>query len=160
MKNYTYKQGFVLLELSTVIAIIGIFAVVAIPSYTPYIKRAKISEGIGLIDNVQHAISEYYAHTGNFPSNIKALSLQDSKLQGKYVDDIQVENGAIHIRFNDKTLSKTTPYLTFRPALLTADSDNTFMAWICGYTEIPQNMKVIGQNKTTIRPLYLPLTCR
>jgi len=160
LKNYLYKQGFVLLELATVIAIIGVLAIMTLPSYTPYLKRAKVSEGISLMNNIQQAIVEYYAHTGNFPLDIKALSLQNSKLRGKYVTDIQVENGAIHLSFNDRTLAKSTPYLTFRPALLTENVDNTFMAWHCGYAEMPQNMHVFGQNKTNIKPLYLPPFCR
>jgi len=161
LKNNECKQGFVLLELATVIAILGVLAIMTLPSYTQYIKRAKISEGIALISNVQQAILDYYAHTGNFPTNIQAVGLTGAqKLKGKYVTDIQVENGAIHLSFNDKSLSKSTPVLTFRPAQLTANSENTIISWVCGYADVLQGMKATGNNKTTIKALYLPLSCR
>ena len=145
----------------TVISIIAILAMMAMPTYTQYIKQAKISEGVALVTNVQQAIVEYYAHTGDFPANIQAVGLTGAqKLKGHYVADIQVENGAIHLIFNDKTLSKSTSLLTIRPALLTANPDNNIISWVCGYTEILQGMKPIGINKTNIKALYLPLSCR
>jgi len=161
LKNCEYKQGFVLLELATVIAIIGVLAIMTLPAYIQYLKQAKVAEGIALVSNVQQAIVKYYAHTGNFPVNIQAVGLTGAqKLKGHYVTDIQVENGAIHLTFKDKTLSKSTPLLSFRPALLTANPDNHIINWVCGYTDVLQGMKPIGNNKTTIKPLYLPLSCR
>jgi len=161
LKNYEHKQGFVLIELATTLSIISILVIMTLPSYIQYLKQAKISEGIALVNNVQQAIVDYYAHTGNFPANIQAVGLTGAqKLKGKYVTDIQVENGAIHLSFNDKSLSKSTPLLSFRPALLTANPNNTIISWVCGYAEVLKNTKVMGNNKTTIKALYLPLSCR
>ena len=52
------QQGFTLIELMIVIAIIGILAAIAIPAYQDYTVRAKVSEGLSLADAAKTTLAE------------------------------------------------------------------------------------------------------
>src|SRR5690606_10069049 len=59
MKNRTVQQGFTLIELMIVVAIIGILAAVAIPAYQDYITRTQVAEAVGLGSGLKSPLSEY-----------------------------------------------------------------------------------------------------
>ena len=58
MRNIKKQQGFTLIELMIVVAIIGILAAVAIPAYQDYIVRAKVSEGLVMASSAKTTVSE------------------------------------------------------------------------------------------------------
>lgn len=60
-------QGFTLIEVMIVVAVIGILASVAMPTFRGYTARAKVSEAIVLLANCRNQIQEIYTSGGNLP---------------------------------------------------------------------------------------------
>ena len=63
------QQGFTLIELMIVVAIIGILAAIAIPAYQDYTIRAQVSEGLNLAGGAKAAVSEYTMDPVTFPGD-------------------------------------------------------------------------------------------
>lgn len=57
------QQGFTLIELMIVVAIIGILAAIAIPAYNDYTKKARFSEVLSIGDTYKTAVSVCYQDT-------------------------------------------------------------------------------------------------
>ena len=73
------QQGFTLIELMIVVAIIGILAAIAIPAYQDYTCRSKISEAIVAAAPAKTAVSEYYISQGSLPSSANWTTDIDSE---------------------------------------------------------------------------------
>ena len=100
------QQGFTLIELMIVVAIIGILAAIAIPAYQDYTIRAQVSEGLNLSGGAKAAVTEYFQDQGAFPVNNTQAGLAPSaNINGKYVSQVVVStNGVI-----TSTYSNTAP---------------------------------------------------
>ena len=85
------KQGFTLIELMIVVAIVGILAAVAIPAYQDYLARSQMVEALNLLSGTKSPIADYYANVGTWP-NASVFNTLVSQQNGKYVDSMSVAN--------------------------------------------------------------------
>jgi type IV pilus assembly protein PilA len=148
------QQGFTLIELMIVVAIIGILAAVAIPAYQDYTIRAQVSEGLSLASGAKTALAEFYNQTGRFPTGTNAnesLGLQDAgDILGSYVDQVNAgttTGGVIEVRFGENVNAQIDGALLEISALTSAGS----IRWTC---------KTGGTGATALEPKYLPTNCR
>lgn len=126
------QQGFTLIELMIVVAIIAILAAIALPAYQDYVARSQVSEAMSLASGAKTAVAEYYADRGTWPSSNTAAGLAlASSISGKYVTSTTISgNGLITSKFKAAgSVSKKIENATF--TLTPADNGGS-IKWTCG----------------------------
>jgi type IV pilus assembly protein PilA len=145
MEMKKVQQGFTLIELMIVVAIIGILAAIAIPAYQDYTVRAQVSEGLNLGGGAKTAVTEYFQDRGAWPANNDQAGLDatPTNISGKYVASVSVASNVITVLYGNSAHATLLSGKTIR---LTGASPGGSVTWTCDSADLPDK--------------HLPAACR
>lgn len=137
-------NGFTLIELMVVVAIIGVLAAIAIPAYQNYAVRAQIAEAVSVSEGLRKGIiSTIYSEKGSFSGIDSGLfGLPDAgEVVGQYVSSSEVKDGVVKVNIGNQASTLISgESLIFSPVTSVGA-----ITWTCSFSG---------------SPLYVPASCR
>ena len=151
------QQGFTLIELMIVVAIIGILAAVAIPAYQDYTIRAKLTEVIGISAAAKTQIYESYASNGAMPADISTAPMDD--VQANFVSSSYVgADGDVTYKLDGQVAYVIVALSGLGNGIVTDTSDSLVFQYTGGTTGL---LTACGPNaENGVDPKYLPSQCK
>ena len=164
MKNL--RNGFTLIELMIVVAIMGILASLAISTYQTYTIRSQVSEALGMAAGAKTPVIDAFNQTGKPPADRAEAGMtpDPAGTRGSFVQSVDVVNGRVDVKFGNnahqaifgKTLS-LTPYVSGTGSFI----------WRCGAAAAPDGTAALkggGVESEHLLPevenRYLPKSCK
>jgi len=138
------QPGFTLIELMIVVAIIGILAAIAIPTYQRYVIRSQVAEGLNLSSGAQTSVAEFIMENGAWPADNNEAGLPvGTKIRGDYTEQVTVEDNVIVILYGISAHAD----ISGDTVTLTAIDNDGSVGWSCA-------------SGGTIKAQHLPDACR
>jgi type IV pilus assembly protein PilA len=138
------QQGFTLIELMIVVAIVGILAAIALPAYQDYTTRSKISEGLTLAEAAKIAVADHLQTLNRLP--LTNTSAGYSSPDTKYVSGITIVGGVITVSYKPAAgVQGSNIDLTLSPRTTAGGA----LDWRC-----------FAPASTGVDQKYLPANCR
>ena len=145
------QQGFTLIELMIVIAIVGILAAIALPAYQDYVVRSKMSEPMAALAEAKTTISEFYATNNELPDSAGEAGITEFPNKEIVKSLVYLSAGVVYATVQDGVIPNYTAGDGFGLSARTR-SDGS-VVWIC--TNNPARF-----TNGAIVDKYLPASCR
>lgn len=140
MRKHRTQNGFTIIELLVVLAVISMMLLIAIPIYQTYSTRVQISEGIALVRSMRQAAAEHYMYSGAWPADNETAGLKPgNEYESHYLERIDLaseeDNASITITYKLPILGENNTIVFFTEIV------NGHIVWHCTAGAVPDKYR-------------------